>query len=112
MGQLNATHPAGRYSLTDLDLAGIRGALPKLGGRWLLLTESGDEGELYGRILSPWGNPGNSAFLLEREDDALILTDNLAEPDRCAVTLFQTAAAAMQTVENIVRTAAMPPRPA
>jgi hypothetical protein len=73
-----------------------------LQGRWSLLTESGDEGEVYARLLPPWGDIDRSAFLLEREDNVVILTDNLSEAERCRVSGFPSAAAAMEAVRRVV----------
>jgi hypothetical protein len=100
--QFAATQNADRLSLNDADLSAIRSTLPHLLGRWSLLTESGDEGELYARLMPPWGNDRRSAFLLERNNNVVILTDNLSECERCRVTGFATAAAAMEVVRRIV----------
>ncbi len=94
-----------RFSLNDGDLSVIRNALPQLHGRWSLVTEFGDEGELYGRLLPAWGNSRYSAFLLEREDQFVILTDNLSELDRCAVSSYPNAAVAMAAVQRLVQDA-------
>jgi hypothetical protein len=91
-----------RFSLTDADLSAIRAALPTLQGHWSLLTESGDEGELYVRLLPPWGDNRHSAFLIEREEKVVILTDNLSETERCRVSGFPSAALAMETVRRVV----------
>jgi hypothetical protein len=91
-----------RLSLTDDDVSAIQTSLTDLLGRWLLVTETGEEGEYYGRLLPPWGDSQRSAFLLEREDDLIILTDNLSKWDRCDVTRFPSAAQAMQAVHRVV----------
>jgi hypothetical protein len=90
-------------SLTDTDLADVLGGLAQLSGKWSVLTESGDEGEFYARVLPPWGDGRHSAFLLERERDVIILTDNLSEADRCRVCGFPSAAMAMEAVQKVVR---------
>jgi len=105
MDAFSASPESIRFSLTDADLGLIRGALPQLLGRWSLITESGDEGELYGRLLPPWGNSRHSAFLIEREDEVVILTDNLSALDRCVVKSFPNAMQAMHAVQSIVQDA-------
>ena len=102
MDHFAAVHVADRLSLTDTDISTIRTALLHLGGRWSLHIESGDEGEVYGRLLPPWGDDTRSAFLLEREDNVVILTDNLSDLQRCRVSGFPDAAAAMRTVRRVV----------
>ncbi len=102
MDQYIATRVDEQLSLTETDLQVINAVLPRLRGRWTCLTESGDEGELYARLLPPWGDGQRSAFLLERENGVVILTDNLSESDRCRVTGFASAAAAMDTVQRVV----------
>ena len=103
MDQFAATRVADRLSLTDADLTTIRNALPHLLGRWSMLTESGGEEELYARLLPPWGDGRQSAFLLERDNNVVILTDNLSEAERCRVTGFPNAALAMDAVQRVVR---------
>ena len=102
MDQIAATSVADRLSLTDADLATIRTVLPQLLGRWSILTESGDEGELYARLMPPWGDDRRSAFLLEREDNVVILTDNLSEAEHCRVSGFPSTTAAMEAVRRVV----------
>ena len=91
-----------RYSLTDADLHTIRVVLPRLPGRWLMLTESGEEGEVYTCLMPPWSDGQRSAFLLEREHETIIMTDNLSELDCCPTTGFSSIAAAMEAVQRIV----------
>jgi hypothetical protein len=90
-------------SLTDTDLADVLDGLAKLSGKWSMLTESGDEGEFYARVMPPWGDGRRSAFLLERERDMVILTDNLSDADRCLVFGFPSAAMAMAAVQKVIR---------
>jgi hypothetical protein len=100
--QFAATRVDERLSLTAFDLTAIRAALPDLHGRWSLVTESGDERELYARLLPPWGTAQHSAFLLEREDNVVILTDNLSDPDCCRVSGFPNVVSAMEVVRRVV----------
>jgi hypothetical protein len=97
-----STGDANLLSLSEDDLRTIRDAMQRLVGRWTLETESGDEGELYARLLAPWSDGRRSAFLLERENDVIILTDNLSDSARCHVMGFPNAALAMETVQRVV----------
>ncbi len=102
MDQFLAPTVADRLSLTAADIRDIRAALPHLQGHWTALTEAGDEGDVYVRLMPPWGDDRRSAFLLEREDHVVILTDNLSDAERCRVSGFPSAAAAMAAVRRIV----------
>jgi len=102
MNHFADTSIADRLSLSDADISTLRAALPALGGTWSVLTEAGDDGDVYARLLPPWGDQHRSAFLVEREDKVVILTDNLSEPNRCRISGHPSVGAAMEAVRRVV----------
>jgi hypothetical protein len=48
---------------------------------WQIVFETTDDAEAYARIVAPW-NPDASAFLIDREHNGVVLTDNITETIR------------------------------
>lgn len=68
---------------------------------WPITYDRGDEGELFAIIYFP-KNSRVSAFLLDREGEEVVLTDNLSDPHRVLVTSYRDVEAAAAHVGRVL----------
>lgn len=84
-------------TLDDVDaILAARSMIP-----WPISYDRGEQGELYA-IIHPPRNYGVCAFLLDREDGQLVLTDNLSDPLGVVVTDYPDVGAAATHVSRIL----------
>ncbi len=74
----------------------------RLPGEWTVLFEQIEDGAVFARLLAPWSDGQISAFLIERHDGRVILTDRLSCEVADAFTRHLDVADAMEAAEDII----------
>src|SRR5689334_14539406 len=88
-------------SLNTEDREAILTASREFSDSWSTEFETGDEDEVYARIVAPWCEPNHSAFLLERQGSEIVLTDRLSETFSDCISLYPSILAAMHQVYSV-----------
>lgn len=74
----------------------------RLPGEWTVLFEQIEDGAVFARLLAPWSDDQISAFLIERNEGRVILTDRLSCDVADAFTHHLDVAEAIEAAEDII----------
>ena len=102
-------HASAEYGLSRQDFLDLTVLATTLGADWTVIIECGDGADSYARLAAPWNGPCASAFLIEREADAVTVTDRLSNMTDDVVTAHPGMGEAIDTIRRTIGTLATRP---
>lgn len=102
-------HASAEYGLSRQDFLDLTVLATTLGPDWTVIIECGDGADAYARLVAPWNGPCASAFLIEREADAVTVTNRLSNLTDDVVTAHPGMDEAIDIIRQTIGTLATGP---